>query len=212
MAEEEIKVEALCREILDSVLEEIKAQYHELPRSLKEIAEEKKSLYTETTEQLQDEYEQRSSRERTTTISQAQFKVQRRVVENKDFLVEEIMKEGYELAIETFELNWLELSLQLAQEGCKILDTPKVLVHLAQPREQQESEGFSEELTRRMGRALEIEVAFDLSEAGVVVEDKTGRASFDNRLEDRWRRAREKLRAATTKLLEDEAKSLKGEG
>ncbi len=208
MATDELKVEALCREILDSVLSEVKSEYEALPNSLHNLTAKTKEKYEETASDMRLEYGRQDEREKTRSISQAQFQAQKAIMSKRDELVSELLEKGYEEALARWQsISDSSLVLPLAEEGISTLACPEVIVKINKAKEGQ----FPKDILQIIEKFTKSKVTIQYSQIlpGVIVERADGRARFDNTIRDRFRRASHQLRAKLTMLLDEEVTRLR---
>ena len=205
MRSDELKVEALCREILDSVLREIKGEYEGLPPSLRELTDDTRENYEQEAATMRNEHRQHDGRERIRSISQAQFKAQKDVLQKRDTLLDELLNKGYEEALEQWNnTKDVGLVVHLVEEGVVALDCDDIVISIDKTKE----EAFGKDLQASLKSLLrkDVKVKFELDLAGVTIERADGRAVYDNTIKDRFRRCTLQLRAELATLLDEEVK------
>jgi vacuolar-type H+-ATPase subunit E/Vma4 len=210
------KIEALCREVLDTVIENIDGEFRQMPRQLTAIAEEKVSHFETEMATLIKSKSAENARTFKTALSKIRFKSRQHFVQVLDESVAHIISEGYKEALEVFKAEpGGQFVKSLTFEAVNALGGDGFLVRV--PAETRKAVGveFLEELTeqfRKRGRKVNLE--FDekpLDKPGVVVCCKGGRVSFDNTIEDRFRRSR-KVLFTEVKSLVIERSGLKDRG
>ena len=203
MRSDELKVEALCREILDSVLREIKKEYEQLPESLRVISDDTKERYELEAATMRNEHRQHDSRERVRSISQAQFKAKKEVLQKRDELLDELLTKGYEEAL----LSWsktqdVNLVISLAEEGVSALACDDVVLFLNKEKKGQFGKELVSSLKEHFNTGISVKYVTQLP--GAIIERADGRAVFDNTIKDRFRRSSLQLRVELARLLDEE--------
>lgn len=205
MRSDELKVEALCREILDSVLCEIKGEYEQLPQALRALTDETKDRYEEEATNMRFEHRQNDSRERVRSISQAQFKAKKDVLRKRDELLDELLTKGYEEALQRWQKTKdTNLVLPLVEEGVTALDCQDVVVTLNEEKKGHFGGGLIKLLQEHFTKKITVE--YGEHSPGVIVSRADGRALYDNTIKDRFRRCSLQLRVELAKLLDEEVK------
>ena len=203
MRSDELKVEALCREILDSVLCEIKGEYEQLPQALSALSEETKERYEREASTMRQDHRQHDSRERVRSISQAQFKAKKEVLQKRDELLDELLTKGYEEAIARWaETKDFNLVIPLVEEGVRALASDDVVLILNKEKEDHFGDELGPALKEHFNK--DIAVKFASQAPGAFIERADGRALYDNTIKDRFRRSTLQLRLELARLLDEE--------
>jgi len=211
MAHDEYKVEALCREILDTVLADIRQRYQYLPSSLKAVADETQATYEESAARLRAEFARDDERQRTRALSQATFKARRSVLDSRDACVSAWLTAGRNEALARWRAgddSSLALAVELAVEGIAELPGDRFVVRADLPLPPEFTERVVAAVLEADGRSIRVDLEQDEAlEPGLVVTCPNGLALYDNRLCDRFRRIESNLRTELTRMLTEEVES-----
>lgn len=207
---DEKKVEALCREILKSVVENIHREYLILPVHLKSIADEKVTNFEVEMTKLIEDNDIESSRENRTALSQLRLKGRQQIILASDEIVIELLDKGYRDAIKKYEENpGGDYIRALAIEGINCLSGKNFIIEVTKETRMALGKKFLNTIESHFEKNdREVEAIFskdDGKEPGVRICTDEDRVSYDNTILDRFRRSRSRLFASVKDYLKAEA-------
>lgn len=198
------KVESLCRDIFDGVLEELRKSYQDVPNGLASAGDEARARYRAASAKMVQEADHRRERARSRHASQALFARQRDVRLARDFLVDEMLNAGLVEARTRFRDDPEKAMIPLLVEALAAWPEGQS-GELRVPVDLRAS--LSDDLAERLatehggGRTLSL-VGDETFEAGIRLTSPDGRLCFDNELDERFRRMRDGLRSEILRLID----------
>lgn len=206
------KVESLCGEILEGVLDELRGEFEALPGTLAVASTEARERCREAARRMIDEAVAKRERDRQRRASQAEFRRQRDLREARDEILDEMLRAGLAMAREAFLADPAPVLRRLAAEGLAVWPAGQACeIHVPAACMAELPAGFLDEIraefTEDGARARELVLCQDEGlEAGLRLVSPDGRLRFDDALEDRFRRMMPALRAAVLALVDDEGR------
>lgn len=214
MRADEVRTDALCKEVLERVLADARSRSTELQTTLEAALAQVRERSLAAQAALEAEQRQRCEQERTRAISQARFKAQRAVRSAMEDAVARLVDEGYAACLEAWARTPAAHAEELALEGIAQMAGAHFEVRVDRPAAARLPADFPDRLVRRaresLGRDVTVVVSADSegAAAGLRVLGPDGRSTYDNSLRDRFRRCREAVRAAVAGAIEEEIRGL----
>jgi vacuolar-type H+-ATPase subunit E/Vma4 len=207
---DEKKVEALCREILKSVVQNIHSEYLALPVHLKSISEDKITNFETEMSRLIEDNDAERSRENRTALSQLRLMGRQQITSVIDKVIKKLLEKGYADAIEKYAKNpGGDFIKTLTIEGIDALKGKHFIIEITNESRAALGKDFLNSIVshfKREGRGIDLTFSkIPGKDPGVRICTEDDRVSYDNTISDRFRRSRSRLFASVRESLKQEA-------